>query len=400
MIKCSRRTFSIMERYRLSRPVAMDLTNQPPLKYQKEESENKWFFKSSSYIRSPVPTSAKLFAQSLSFKQPANPRRLRVALVGAPNAGKTSLLNRVLNQPVGAVSSKKNTTRESIVGILTQENVQLEFVDCPGILPYDGTTECKELTAEAWKNFNDSDVAIFIVDTVKKPCDDMIRLIRKICGRESIIDEFRSFHAGGGNEQSNSKPVVLVLNKRDLVEDEKWLKVRNLQLSSHGKFDSCFYVSSITGQGCERLVKYLQSKSQRGEWQYAPDTVSTLSMTEQLEQLVRSCLFTWFNRDVPYKIKQQTVGWTERLDGTLIIEHELIVKDSIVARMVLGTKNRLLSRLRENVVYKLKKLWKMDKVVLLIHVKALEQRKSKRDKIIEAKKSNLDSFLSRGSGAH
>ena len=177
------------------------------------------------------------------------------------------------------------------------------------------------------------------------------------------------------------------------------MKFRNVQFSSHGKFDSCFYISSITGNGCDRLVEYLQSKAIPGEWEFSPDIKTTLSMTQQLEQLIRSCLFTWFNKDVPYKIQQQTVGWTERLDGTLIIEQELIVKDSVVARMILGTKNRLLTRLKENVVFKLKSLWNMENIVLLIHVKARQQRQSKRDKVNTSKEKNLGSFLSRGLGS-
>jgi GTP-binding protein Era len=131
---------------------------------------------------------------------------------------------------------------------------------------------------------------------------------------------------------------------------------------------------------------------------YPSDAVTTLPKTVQLEQLIRSCLFTWFNKDVPYKIQQQTVGWTERLDGSLVIEHELIVKDSVVARMILGTKNRLLGRLRENVVYKLKQNWNMDNITLLIYVKAETQRKSRRDKIEESKRENSHLYFSRGSG--
>ena len=283
------------------------------------------------------------------------------------------------------------------MGVFTQGSAQIEFVDCPGIVPYDGSEECKTLSTEAWTNFNDCDLALLIVDTVKKPTNEFLGLLRKISPKKRISDELNEFVS---NEMRNSgKPVILVLNKADLVTDRKWLKVRNLQLSTHGHFDKCFYVSSKDGDNIAKLIEFLKSKSLPGPWRFHPDTVSTLSMTEQLEQLVRAFLFTWFNKDVPYKIHQQTVGWTERLDGTLIIEHELVVKDSVVARMVLGTKVRLLQRLKENVVFKLKKLWGLENIVLLIHVKAQQQRESKRDKIDRSKKEDFSSFLSRGSGA-
>jgi GTP-binding protein Era len=182
------------------------------------------------------------------------------------------------------------------------------------------------------------------------------------------------------------------------VDEKKWLKVRNMQISNHGNFDTCFYVSAKEGHNVSNLIRYLKEQAQPGEWRFSPDVRTTLAMTDQLEQLIRGFLFTWFNKDVPYKIHQQTVGWTERLDGTLVIEHELIVKDSIVARMVLGTKARLIQRLKDNVVYKLKNIWNMDKITLLIHVKALEQRESKRDKIIKSKSADFSKFTSRGAG--
>merc|ERR1712061_210850 len=100
---------------------------------------------------------------------------------------------------------------------------------------------------------------------------------------------------------------------------------------------------------------------------------------EQIKHMVNFHLFKWFNSDVPYKIEQQTVGWTPRLDGSLLIEHELIVQDSIVARMVLGVRNTIVNRLREQVSYKLNKLWGTN-VELKIWVRPLKQRLSLKDR--------------------
>jgi GTP-binding protein Era len=383
----------------------LDQKNEIEAFKKSSESESRYFspsslpsFTSASYIRSPVPSSAKVFVPSQApVSQPADSKRLRVALIGAPNAGKTSLLNAILKQPVGAVSKKVNTTRESILGVFTTENVQIEFIDCPGIVPYDGSEECKTLSAEAWKNFNDCDLALLIVDTVKKPTHEFLTLLRKICPKKSISEELNDFH-NPSETKSSGRPVILVQNKADLVDDRRWLKVRNMQLSAHANFEKSFYVSAREGNNVLRLIEHLKSFAIPGPWQYHPDTITTLSMTEQLEQLVRAFLFTWFNKDVPYKIQQQTVGWTERLDGSLVIEHELLVKDSVVARMVLGTKVRLLQRLKENVVFKLKKLWGMESIVLLIHVKAENQRESKRDKLEKSKQQDFSTFFSRGGG--
>ena len=401
-MQSSRKCFSIMERYRRIRPIALD-QQQASKEYKRPtEGEEKYFnpLRSPSlpwYIRSPVPASAKVFSPSkAALIQPDNPKRLRVALVGAPNAGKTSLLNSLLGKPIGAVSTKVNTTRESIVGVFTEGNCQIEFVDCPGIVPRDGSEEAKELSGEAWMTFNDCDLALLIVDTVKRPNPKFLEIARKISPKRDIVAELENI---GETTAVVDKKVILVLNKMDLVDDRKWLKVRNIQISNHAQFHSCFYVSAKEGLNVSKLKAYLKEQALPGNWQYAPDTTSNLSMTGQLEQLIRGVLYTWFHRDVPYKIQQQTVGWTERLDGTLVVEHELIVKDSVVARMVLGTRAKVLQRLREHVVYKLKKLWNMEKLVLLLHVKALDQRTSKRDKIEKSKHEDFNTFISRGSGA-
>jgi GTP-binding protein Era len=319
-------------------------------------------------------------------------------LVGAPNAGKTSLLNSLLGKPIGAVSCKVNTTREAIVGVLTEENYQIELVDCPGIVPRDGSEDAKELSAEAWMNLNDCDVALLVVDTVKRPSENFLEIARKISPKRDIVSELTQHQSSALTLNEQGKEVILVLNKSDLVEDKKWLKIRNVQLSNQAQFESCFYVSAKERQNVDKLKQFLKQRCLPGPWRFSPDTTTTLSMTAQLEQLIRGVLFTWFHKDVPYKIEQQTVGWTDRLDGTLVIEHELIVKDSVVARMIIGTKARVLHKLRDHVVYKLQKLWGMEKIVLLLHVKAREQRESKKNKLERSKRENFNSFTSRGAG--
>jgi len=398
MLRLNRYSRSIMERYRKIRPIDLEAPPKSTGISIPDPLKSKTYIPP-SYIRSPVPVAVKTFLQpsAPSVQQPREPRRLRVALIGAPNAGKTSLLNQLLDVPLGAVSCKKNTTRESIVGVLTRENFQFEFVDCPGIVPLDGTDESRTLSAEAWKNYGDCDCALLVVDTVKKPDLDFLKILRKLTPKKNIADEWNEYR-GSESRVVQHTPVILVLNKSDLVQDWKWMKVRQNQLSAVGDFDNCFFVSATENKGLDKLVDYLKTKSTSGKWMYPSDAVTTLPKTAQIEQLIRSLLFTWFNKDVPYKIEQQTVGWTERLDGSLVIEHELIVKDSVVARMILGTKNRLLTRLRENVVYKLKKNWNMENISLLIYVKARAQRKSKRDTIDESKRESSHLFYSRGSG--
>jgi GTPase len=381
-----------MDRYRIIRPEIVPERAVPTIEPSSPIPSHP------SYIRNPVPLAAKSFiASSEPIRQPSEPRRLRVALIGAPNAGKTSFLNTLLGEPVGAVSAKKNTTRESIEGIVTRDNFQFEFVDCPGIVPVNQSDEAKDLSGEAWRVFNSSDCALVIVDTVKRPDKDFLGMLRKLSPRQSIVDELEEFR-DSHERTKTTKNIILVLNKMDLVEDRKWLKVRNMQLSQHANFSNSFYISAKQNRGLRQILECLKTIAEPGQWQYPSDTVTLLPRVGQVEQLVRAFLFTWFNKDVPYSIQQRTVGWTERLDGSLVIEHELLVKDSVVARMVVGSRARLIQRLKEHVSYKLQKKWNISKIIFLVHVKAKTQRVSKRDREAPESSKRIGLF-SRGAGA-
>eukprot|EP00397_Hematodinium_sp_SG-2012_P060797 GEMP01079661.1.p1 GENE.GEMP01079661.1~~GEMP01079661.1.p1 ORF type:complete len:145 (+),score=33.34 GEMP01079661.1:387-821(+) len=131
--------------------------------------------------------------------------------------------------------------------------------------------------------------------------------------------------------------------------------------------------------GITTLWSYLKSRAIPAPWIFPEDMITSLSKTEQVEQLVRTFLFCWFDKDVPYRVEQQTVGWTERVDGTLVIEQELVVKDSVVARLILGVRNTLVYRMSSHVQRYLESLWQRP-VKVLIWVKPLKQRQSFYDK--------------------
>eukprot|EP01066_Platyproteum_vivax_P008922 Platyproteum_vivax@DN386_c0_g1_i2.p1 len=173
-------------------------------------------------------------------------------------------------------------------------------------------------------------------------------------------------------------PVILVQNKIDKVEHMRWLKTRYQEFCRYGKFQNSFYISALTGRGVQALQEYLEGLGKPGQWEYPADTVTNLSKVQQVEQIISTYLFVWFNSKLPYDVQQQTIGWTRRLDGVLLIEQELIVEDSIKARILCGVRNRILIQLRKNASYQLERLWG-ERVQLLIHVKGLKQVTSRLD---------------------
>ncbi|KAL8275509.1 hypothetical protein Esti_000460 [Eimeria stiedai] len=432
--------FSIMDRYRRARDEAQTDTSMQPtpenlvLPHDSSElldsselpsqlslppvspTKLRW---RRTHARGPIPTDAQ-FANWNSPIQPANPRLLTVALIGPPNAGKSSLLNALLGVTLSAVSNKVNTTRSDFRGVVTRDNRQLVFIDAPGIIEsHPKKTFCRELVNAAWRGYEDADVGVLVVDTVKRPTQQIFNVVRTLAPKPCLarfgfqspadaelasdsahalamredtafcfpsLDEMREagipgsvrrrFVDGSGNQGSDgySKliPIILCLNKVDLASHPKWIDARAKEFEAHGHFHRVFHISAKYQRGVGSLLDFLFSETLPRPWLF-PSDLSDGELVPRyvvtlVECILRTYLFCWFNKDVPYRIRQQTVGWTNQPDGSVVIEQELLVATAQVAKMICGVRGRIVLQMRKNVTYKLERLWG-HKVVLQIYVK-------------------------------
>jgi GTP-binding protein Era len=237
-----------------------------------------------------------------------------VALVGAPNAGKSTLLNQLIGAKVSIVSPKVQTTRSRILGIAVDGNVQLIFTDTPGIFAPKRRLE-RAMVAAAWLGAQDADVVVVVVDAARGIDDDTRR----------IIDGLK--RAG--------RRAVLALDKVDLVAPPTLLPLAD-RLRREGLFDAVFMISGLTGDGVDDLRRHLAGAVPPGPWLYPEDQLTDLPQRLIAAETTREQVFLQLHQELPYATMVETDSWEEREDGSVRIAQTIHVQRASQKAIVLG----------------------------------------------------------------
>jgi len=237
-----------------------------------------------------------------------------VALIGAPNAGKSTLLNRLVGQKLSIVSPKVQTTRSRLLGIATEGDAQLIFVDTPGIFEPRRRLE-RAMVAAAWAGASDADVAVLLVDAAHGIDHDT----------ETIVERLKS----------SGKPAILALNKIDLVRRDKLLALAD-RLSKSGNFDRVFMISGLTGDGVDDLHGHLAKIVPEGPFLFPPDQLSDAPERWLAAEVTREQVFLQLHDELPYSATVETEGWQERPDGSVRVEQVIYVRRPSQRAIVLG----------------------------------------------------------------
>jgi GTPase len=249
----------------------------------------------------------------------AAPRRCGyVALVGAPNAGKSTLLNQLIGAKVSIVSPKVQTTRARVLGITVAGEAQLIFIDTPGIFAPKRRLE-RAMVAAAWAGAEDADLVVLLVDAARGVDEDTRR----------ILDGLKS--AG--------RRAVLALNKVDLVEPQRLLPLTDA-LRREGIFDAVFMVSALTGDGVEDLRRHLAAALPQGPWLYPEDQLTDLPQRLIAAEVTREQVFLQLHQELPYATLVETEGWEEREDGSVKISQVIHIQRPGQKAIVLGKGGR------------------------------------------------------------
>ncbi|KAI9988061.1 hypothetical protein PInf_024321 [Phytophthora infestans] len=251
--------------------------------------------------------------------EPANPKALDLAVIGRPNAGKSSIMNRLLSVTVSAVSPKYNTTRDRILGIFTEGDVQLSFYDTPGLIkPKESHEYVQTLVTAAAETLQGVDLSMLVVDSVKRLDESALQALEKVLTTSAQV----------------CSPTMLVMNKYDLHYDAEGSSLSIDPLAYIG--DNSIKVSATKGYGMDTLRKTLLSLAVDRPWSYHSSMHSDMSDLDLVTEIIREKLFRRFNEELPYSFEQENVGWTKFTDKSIRIDQDIFVPAPRVRKMVVG----------------------------------------------------------------
>ena len=239
-----------------------------------------------------------------------------VALIGEPNAGKSTLLNQMVGAKVSIVTHKVQTTRARIRGIAMHGDAQIVFVDTPGIFRPRRRLD-RSMVKAAWGGAADADVILFMIEAHRGLTD----------GAQAIIDQLRE-HAG-------QTPVALIINKIDRVKAEALLALSQ-QVNAAFDFATTFMISAEKGYGCADLMDWLAREMPVSPWLYPEDQVADLPMRMIAAEITREKLTLRLHEEIPYQLTVETEKWEEKPDGSARVDQIVYVARPGHKGIVLG----------------------------------------------------------------
>ena len=274
-----------------------------------------------------------------------------VALIGEPNAGKSTLLNRMVGAKVSIVTHKVQTTRARIRGIAMEDRAQIVFVDTPGLFKPRRRLD-RAMVAAAWCGASNADIVVLMIEAH--------RGITK--GGLAIIEELSKLE---GNRQA-----LLAINKIDRVKSEELLAL-TAQMNAIHPFLETFMISAEKGYGVQDLKSWLAGHLPVGPWLYPEDQIADLPLRMIAAEITREKLILRLHQELPYKLTVETDGWEERKDGSACIQQIIYVMRDGHKGIILGNKGDTIKKISMAVRAELEALLER-KIHLFVHIKVRE----------------------------
>lgn len=301
-------------------------------------------------------------AVSIAKGQPMTTRAGFVALIGEPNAGKSTLLNRMVGAKVSIVTHKVQTTRARIRGVALEGDAQIVFVDTPGLFRPRRRLD-RAMVAAAWGGAADADVVVLLIEAHRGITS----------GVETILERL--------SEMGTGRKVALAINKIDRVEAPVLLGLTD-EMNTRFAFAETFMISAEKGHGVDALRKWLADQLPESPWLYPEDQIADLPMRMIAAEITREKLTLRLHQELPYQLTVETESWEERKDGTARIDQIVYVARDGHKGIILGHKGDTIKRVSQAARAELEEFLGR-KVHLFLQVKVRENWLEERERYSE-----------------
>ena len=274
-----------------------------------------------------------------------------VALIGAPNAGKSTITNNFVGSKVSIVSPKEQTTRTLVKGIGIYGNTQIIFLDTPGIFAPKRRLD-RAMVASAWEGRGDADITVLVVDAHKGLTAEV----------EAIIS--------GLKNKTGKGDIILVLNKIDLIKKEHLLGL-SAALNQAFPFTETFMLSAATGEHTDDFYAYLASHLPESPWYYPEEQMSDMPLKLLAAEIVREKLFLYLQHELPYALTVEPELWQRREDNSIRAEMTIYVRRDSQKIIILGKNGSMIKKIGQAARQELENLLE-ERVHLFLFVKVRE----------------------------
>ncbi|MCY4196022.1 MAG: GTPase Era [Rhodobacteraceae bacterium] len=255
-----------------------------------------------------------------------------VALIGEPNVGKSTLMNRIVGSKVSIVTHKAQTTRMRIRGIAIRQRSQIVFIDTPGLFPPRSRLD-RAMVATAWNSLNEAGMILLLVQATRGLTETVQVILDRL---DEQVD----------NQPDAAAKISLVVNKIDLVPRASLLELVS-RFSESRVFARVFLISARHGDGVDDIADWLADTVPAGKWMYPVDQIADASLQVMAAEITREKLLLRMHQEIPYRTAVETERWQMRDDGSVRLDQSILVTSKSHKRMIIGPGGRVIRAIGE-----------------------------------------------------
>ena len=263
---------------------------------------------------------------------------LKISIVGRTNAGKSTLINKIVGEKISIQNKKINTTQDTIIGVKNIQQNQFLFYDTPGSnFLKNIDAQSKKLKRNLWNGIDDSDFILYLIDSSSINMKFLFDQLEKI--------------------KETKKKIIIVFNKTDLILNKKLLPLIT-KISNQFKIESFFTISAKKNIGIDDILKFLKKYTYPSEWEYLNDEITNKDDKFFLSELLRETLLTYLHKEIPYNISIRTSSFKELNNSDIKIKQKILVNEKRYKKIILGKKGNMIKKIREDCQKKIKNIFK------------------------------------------